>query len=193
MKTQTDKYCYKYDPQMRFLFIEKNGKLVGTTSGKSAERNFIKAQESGAEITITTMGSDALIRAKVKRLRGLWITQGIDQHRDAILATYGLTSTADLNNEQLDELIARFTHANHPPTSDAVRKQRHEALATLTRLGIYTTPGDWGAVNDYLMDERIAGKLMYQLTEQELTMLNRKLHSILRKKATSTVINANYN
>ena len=180
MKTETIKYTY--DPGNRSIGIYVDGKHKGGFNGNSAERRFKELLEAGSEISITNMDSEALQRRLVKQLRGLWIVQGIDKHRDAILEPYGVQSTSDLNIQQLNELIGRFTHSKHPPVNEQVRQLRHKALALLTRMGIYVTPGSWCAVNDYLMQPRIAGKLLYEMNEEELMVLDRKLHSIATKK-----------
>ncbi len=50
-------------------------------------------------------------------------------------------------------------------------------------LGVYDNTGDWTRVNAFLMDKRIAGKLLYQMTLEELKALTVKLRAIIMKNA----------
>lgn len=178
MKTK-EKYVYLFDPAARRLNITKNGEPFGGFAGPAAEREFERLLTSGAHITITDM-SDSLKNAKVRRLRAMWIKQGIDQYRGEILSQYGVESTADLSLPQLTELIDQYS--NQAPASEHVRRQRSIILDLLTKLGVYKDAGDWSAVNAFLMQSRIAGKLLYQMNSDELNVLQRKLRSILVKR-----------
>ena len=177
-----DTIIYEYDPVALILNIIRNGKPFGGFTGQSAEAQFRRLLDSGADINITDM-SDSQKNAKVRRLRATWIKQGIDQYREAILEGYGVSSTADLNLQQLDELITQYS--NQAPASEHVRRQRSIILDLLIKLGIYNDNGDWRAVNAYLMQPRIAGKLLYQMSSDELNALQYKLRSILAKHEAS--------
>ena len=192
MKTK-EKVSYNFDPDSLNLSISVNDKSAGGFSGPKAEEQFNRLLDSGAEINITMKKNPNIHGAKVRRLRSLWIKQGIDQHRDAILEPYGVQSTAWLNEAQLDELIARFSAEQHPPVNDTVRRLRSEVLTVLNKLGIYATNGDWTAVNAYLMSNKIAGKLLYQLNADELTVLRTKLNSIVGKEAKKPHFNTSLN
>lgn len=178
----TDKITYLFDPDAQRLNITINGKPAGGFTGAAAERQFERLLETGADITITDM-SDSRKNAKVRRLRAIWIKQGIDDYRGAILESYGVESTADLNLQQLDELIDQYS--NQAPASEHVRRQRSIILDLLTKLGVYKDKGDWEAVNAYLMQSRIAGKLLYQMSSDELNALQFKLRAILAKQEVS--------
>lgn len=174
-----DTYVYEYDPNALVLNIMKNGKQFGGFIGQPAEQQFKRLLDSGADITITNM-SESIRKAKVRRLRAIWVKQGIDQYRDSILSQYGVESTSELDIQQLNELIDQYS--NQAPASEHVRRQRAALLALLNKLGIYTTNGDWAAVNAYLMNPRIAGKLMFNMSSDEMNVLEKKLRSILTKK-----------
>jgi hypothetical protein len=178
---KTKKLRYEFDPEADRLAIFDGDKNLGGFIGKGATREFLEALERGAEVSITNRNNAMEKSKKVQRLRAIWISQGIDNHREAILEGYGVTSTADLNVAQLDELIRNYSAEYHKPVSDDTRNLRSSILTLLTRMGIYTTQDDWAAVNRYLMDKRIAGKLMYQCADDELRILKRKLHNIVRK------------
>ena len=178
---KTKKLRYEFDPEADRLAIFDGDKNLGGFIGKGATREFLEALEKGAEVSITNRNNGMEKSKKVQRLRAIWISQGIDNHREAILEGYGVSSTADLNVAQLDELIRQYSAEYHKPASEDTRNLRSSILTLLTRLGVYNTSDDWAAVNQFLMDKRIAGKLMYQCTDDELRNLKRKLHNIIRK------------
>lgn len=171
---------FNYDPGSQTLTVFRKGKIIGGFVSSSAEREFARLLESGADINITDV-SNSIKSARIKRLRAMWMKQGVDQYRDAILQPYGVLSTADLNLQQLDELIERFN--NKREVTAATRRLRSDVMVTLDKLGIYADNGDWKRVNAFLMQPRIAGKLLYQMTDDELLALNKKLRAILAKKA----------
>jgi hypothetical protein len=178
---KTKKLRYEFDPEADRLAIFDGDKNLGGFIGKGATREFLEALEKGAEVSITNRNNGMEKSKKVQRLRAIWISQGIDNHRESILEGYGVSSTADLNVAQLDELIRQYSAEYHKPASEDTRNLRSSILTLLTRLGVYNTSDDWAAVNQFLMDKRIAGKLMYQCTDDELRILKRKLHNIIRK------------
>lgn len=177
-----DTILYEYDPKALVLNIIKNGKPIGGFTGQEAEHQFQRLLDSEVEIKITDM-SESIRKARVRRLRAMWVKQGVDQYRDSILSQYGVESTADLNLQQLDELITQYS--NQAPASEHVRRQRSIILDLLTKLGVYKDAGDWEAVNAYLMQSRIAGKLLYQMSSDELNALQYKLRAILAKQEVS--------
>ncbi len=178
MKTKTN-LTYSFDPHSMRLNIFENGKARGGFVGHAAEREFERLLESGANVNITNMSED-IRKAKVRRLRALWIKQGIDEYRDAILNQYGVDSTAKLNVNQLNELLNQYSYK--APASDQIRKQRSLLLTLLTELGVYKKNADWDRVNAYLMQPRIAGKLIYQMSSDELNACAKRLRAILHKQ-----------
>lgn len=69
-----------------------------------------------------------------------------------------------------------------PTREQADREQKALRSAVLKRLqkhGIDTT--DWNKVNAFLESDKIAGKRMYEMSNEELSALIPKLESILRK------------
>lgn len=177
-----DTYVYEYDPGALVLNIMKNGKPFGGFVGQPAEQQFKRLLDSGADIKITNM-DESIRKAKVRRLRAIWVKQGVDQYRDSILGQYGVESTSDLDIKQLDELIDQYS--NQAPTSEHVRRQRSIILDLLIKMGIYKDNGDWKAVNSYLMQPRISGKLLYQMSSDELNVLQQKLRAIIAKQLAS--------
>lgn len=179
MKNQNT--TYTFDPEASRLYIFRDGKNIGGFMGPSAEKQFAKLLETDNEISITTMDKESLRKSLTRRLRALWIKQGVDKFRGDILAGYGVESTADLNIDQLKELIAKFSNETNKPGSEEIRRLRSNVLVILDRMGIYN-PQDWTRVNEYMMNPRIAGKLLYQMNPDELRTLARKLRAIEEKE-----------
>ncbi len=177
---ETPKFTYIYFPNESRLVILRNGKISGGFTGDAAEKLFHDMLESGADVHIggTTMEKNR----KVRQLRALWIKQGCDEFRGAILEPYFVTSTKDLTEKQLDELIARFSHTNKSDAPKEIRINRSLNLKLLQELGKLDNDGDWTKVNSYLMSKSIAGKLLFQMDIDELKALTKKLRAILDKE-----------
>ncbi len=62
-----------------------------------------------------------------------------------------------------------------------LRRQRSVVLKRISKLGIDTS--DWGSVDEFCLNKRIAGKLFVQLNIDELRALVPKLEAIARKDA----------
>lgn len=62
---------------------------------------------------------------------------------------------------------------------EALRKARSIALRLMQEYGIDTR--DWGRINHFCSNPRIAGKVFAKLRVEELKALSRKLRDILRK------------
>ena len=62
----------------------------------------------------------------------------------------------------------------------ALRKARSGVLHQMQLWGVNTA--DWGAVDAFCKDKRIAGKVFRQLDMEELNALNAKLRAMRRKK-----------
>jgi len=185
---KTKKLSYRYDPEKERLAIMDGERNMGGFTGGYATRELMRllGSSTGSDtdpvIEFTTMKTEAERKQKIQRLRAIWISQGIDQHREVILDNYGVKSTADLSHDQLDELITQYSAANNRPVSDEVRRLRSNVLTLLNKYGVYTTNDDWARVNQFLMNSRIAGKLLYLMTADELKKLTRKLHSMISKR-----------
>jgi hypothetical protein len=108
------------------------------------------------------------------------------QMRDAkehILSGMGVKSTTELSEKQLDQVIDRVQRIvdERQSTQDKqVREWRHKCLLMVNACGIDTK--DWNAVNAFMLDKRISGKHLYELTQTELVELHRKLHNVKANK-----------
>lgn len=60
-----------------------------------------------------------------------------------------------------------------------LRRKRSVCLNLMQKLGIDTT--DWGRVDNFCQNPRIAGKLFAKLTVEDLIVLQTKLRAIIRK------------
>ncbi len=69
--------------------------------------------------------------------------------------------------------------AGKQAVSDETRKLRSGILKRLQKHGIDTT--DWNCVNRFLENPKIAGKRMYNMTDDEMKSFIRKMESILAK------------
>jgi hypothetical protein len=118
---------------------------------------------------------------KIKVFHALLADVGIRDQKEAILEGYGVTSTTDLTQEQIDHAIAKLREMqdSKKKAPRTIRQKRSSVLDLLTQLGVYV-PGNnpWPRVNRYLKNPRIAGKLLYEMNETELDALVKKLHAI---------------
>jgi len=130
-------------------------------------------------------------RVMIHRL--LFKLGALDNKRD-MLRGYGVESTTDLTDAQIDSLIARLKDSlNKRAEAPAdMRRWRSNVLTQLNKCGVYATNNDWTAVNRFMLSPRICGKLLYELNVDELKKLYKKLLMVAEKKAQNdrnTVLN----
>jgi len=189
MKTKI-KTRYEYDPVRRRLIIFEGSRTRGGFHGDTAEMQYRKLQEKGEPVKLVCM-DEIVQKSKVRQIRAIWKTLGIDDMREVILESYGVDSTKDLSEQQLDELIAEYgsklrSHPNAKTDDPEKRRLISLVLTTLNSLGVYVTNNDWKAVNNYIMSARFAKydrfgrpKLLYQMTSDELTTLHKQLRAVI--------------
>ena len=103
------------------------------------------------------------------------------------------TSLQGLSDKEYSELVRWMANQvgkvnKTKPTTEGERELRSVVLKLLDKLGIHAINDDWSAVNSFLLDPKIAGRLLYELDEQDLGVLIRKLNSIVDKnRAASTM------
>lgn len=109
---------------------------------------------------------------------------GALESKDQILKQYNVTSTKELSDAEIDEIIDRLKKgmANKINTTAEVRQWRSNALSLMNLCGVYVTNNDWNRVNSFMLDQRICGKLLYELDVTELKALCKKLRLIAEKK-----------
>lgn len=125
----------------------------------------------------------------IKRLHIIYKEQGIDdEQKRAILLnlTDGRTNTTKGLTYSEGMYLSGYLNGAKKESRDLaitereIRRRRSAVLKRIQRIGVDTT--DWGAVNAFCLDTRIAGKKFRELDGEELILLIPKLESILKKK-----------
>jgi hypothetical protein len=120
----------------------------------------------------------------IRKFHALLKEVGIEGQRENLLHGYGVDSLTELTDKQLSDLVTRLEGMKKTryEVSDAMRRSRSVIITLLTDMEIYDPhTRDWERANAYLMEARIAGKLMYEMTLEELKALARKLRLIIQK------------
>ena len=109
---------------------------------------------------------------------------GALESKTDMLAGYGVKSTTELSETTIDELINRLADGikKRYETSPELRHWRSNAMVLINKCGVYVTNNDWADVNRFMLNNRICGKLMYELSIDELKTLCIKLRVIATKK-----------
>lgn len=122
----------------------------------------------------------------LRRFYGLLKEANLMHEKESILSGYGVASAKDLTPAQMDEVCQGLIDAaaKKPRTaaSPEVRRWRSVCLDLLTSMGIYRDKTSWPAVNNFLKQPRIAGKMLYEMDVTELKKLSRKLRLLAAKK-----------
>jgi hypothetical protein len=129
-----------------------------------------------------------------KKFHALLKEIGIESQRENLLSGFNAESLNDLSDVDLSSLIAHLEqmkmNKERPPYE--VRKWRSNVITVLSQLGIYDDETrNWSDVNEYLLDNRIAGKLMYNMSKVELIALHRKLIVIKNKSSIAEAVSDN--
>jgi len=100
------------------------------------------------------------------------------------------SSLKELTDKEYTELVRWMANRvgfenKRKPTTEGERELRSVVLKLLDKLGIHAINDDWSAVNSFLLDPKIAGRLLYELDEQDLGILIRKINSIIDKNKAS--------
>jgi hypothetical protein len=179
METKT--ITYTYDPTMRTIYVIVDGKVRGGFSGSRAEKKFYEALESGADISISNyMKSEEYKKALIRRFHAALSARGVMSHKGDIISAYGVEHTTDLTIDQLKELLEKYSTQNREKRADdpaRIRTLRSDLLTICQKMDIYATNDDWTKVNDFFM--KYTGKLLYDLTEDELVKARKQFNSLL--------------
>ncbi len=120
-----------------------------------------------------------VIKRKRQRFNILLRTGHMTNAKEYILGSYNVNSTTELTEKQLDDAILRVQRIideKFEPKDLQMRELRHKCLRMVAACGVDTQ--DWKAVNAFMLDKRIAGKHLYELSIPELNSLQRKLHAV---------------
>jgi hypothetical protein len=123
------------------------------------------------------------IKSKRRQFNALLAVGHMLEAKEHILSGYGVTSTMELTEKQLDELIIsvqKLVNRKHEDADKETRSWRHKCLRLVKECGINTN--DWNAVNDFLLQPRICGRHLYDLSVEDLQVLHRKLHNVRNNK-----------
>jgi len=166
-----------YNEEKPSLMYLVDGKPVYGFVGKMADQKFYEALDRGYAIQLTAKKMNT--QAKIRQFHAILAKKGLMDLKADILAGYGVESTKDLKEMQLDELINRLQTVQ---VSQELRDARSLVLNLLTKLDITGSKEDgWKRVNEYLLQPRIAGKMLYELTEKELKECALRLRSVISK------------
>lgn len=123
-------------------------------------------------------------KALIRRFHGLLAEKNMRHQKEAILEGFNVTSTKDLADNELIALIETLARIESPKTDvpQPLREARSAVLKALETLDVKAINGDWSHVNNYLKQPRIAGKVLYQCTVDELKALIPKLKAIAKKR-----------
>lgn len=194
--TMEEKYTYSYDAQANALCVLKNGEKIGHFKDEYAEKELKKAIENGDNnITLTNMINNDERNRLIRTFHACLAKSGIMEHKESILSGYGVESTTELTNEQLQELINKYSVTREKTsTADAeVRRLRSDILVILNKMGIYATNNDWTTVNDFCLKH--TKKMLFQMTVPELQKARRQFNAIadyvIKKKQENEVLAKN--
>ena len=118
------------------------------------------------------------IQTKRQSLHMLLVHNHMIQAKQHILAVYGAERIRDLDEHDLDECIERMMiigeeryHKNNPE----IRHWRHKCLRAMSS---FVNTQDWNNVNSFMLNPRVAGKHLYELSLDELKTMHRKINKI---------------
>jgi hypothetical protein len=117
----------------------------------------------------------------MRKFHALLKELNIMDQRDSILEGYGYEHARDLPDDLLDDAVRRLVELRDGKAA-LTRMLRSDILTVLQKLGVYMDNNSWSRVNEYLLQPRIAGKMLYQMSDVELVALRIKLNSILSKQ-----------
>lgn len=108
-----------------------------------------------------------------------------DEFKEGVVSQFTngrTTSLREMTRKEYDMMCDKFEGVTAKlirTAKDEQRKHRSQCLRLMQKLGIDTT--DWTRINAFCQDQRIAGKVFSQLSNEELEQLSVKLRSIQRK------------
>lgn len=105
------------------------------------------------------MNEEQALKQKRQRFHQLLIKLGWERYKETIVsARFNVESTTELDERQMDELIADAIHhlnkksrpSPEPVEGKQLRTWRNRCLLVLAQRGITATPSNWTPVNDEL-------------------------------------------
>lgn len=126
-----------------------------------------------------------LDKQRIRRIHGALSGAKLMQYKQDWLSNYGVSSTKELTAAQADDMIQRLNEIPKKQKENAAkafRSARSACLVQINKLGIYMDNGDWSKVNEFLLQPRIAGKLLFEMNLDELKALKNKLYAMVKKR-----------
>lgn len=117
----------------------------------------------------------------IQQLQILMKQQGMIDYKADLYASYGVSSSKDMSEAQLQDVIKRLggkPTINREKANATVRYLRSKCLKIITSPtpeGL-DVPNKWNILNEFI--ERHCGKLLTKMTEVELTKFEKKLYAI---------------
>jgi hypothetical protein len=114
---------------------------------------------------------------------------GIREHKEAVLEGYNVASVTDLTDDQIDGVLNRLSimpelKKNNDATP-AVRRGRSNVIMAVEdyyNINIKSAKS-WTQLNNLMMDKRIMGKMLWEMSEAELKTVTAKLKTMTRKNS----------
>lgn len=124
---------------------------------------------------------------------GLLHKSQMREHKDALLEGYGVESLTDMTDKQLTDLVERLgdmVSSKAAKVSDKTRKLRSNVLIAASEYfgRAIIDAASWAAFNTLMMDKRIAGKMLVEMTDEELKTVNNKIRNAAKKKETTKAV-----
>jgi hypothetical protein len=121
---------------------------------------------------------------------------GIREQKEALLEPYNVESITELSEEDIDALLnrlARMPEMKKTDASPSVRRARSNVIMAVEEYYNINikTPDSWDKLNSLMMDKRVAGKMLFEMSEAELKTTLKKLKAMTRK-TNEAVQNDNY-
>jgi hypothetical protein len=112
---------------------------------------------------------------------------GVREHKESILEPYGVESVTVLEEAHIDELIERLQRLPELKKTDTPKAVRQLRSTVILAAEAYlntkiSDPESWGRFNGLLLNKRIAGKMLWELTEDELKTVNKKIRALTKPK-----------
>jgi hypothetical protein len=120
-----------------------------------------------------------------KKMHALLKQLGIESSKPALLEGYGVEHTNKLSDEDLQHLVYRLGKMQQEKADFLEADKKHWRSVVLTlcnKYGVYVTNNDWTEVNSLLLEKRVAGKMLYEMSKEELQSAALRLRVILTKR-----------
>jgi hypothetical protein len=174
-----------YNAEKASLMYFIDGHAQFGFSGRLADKRFYESLDKGYKINLINDTMDTK-KAKIRQFRAILAKKGLLDLKNDIIAQYGVSSTSDLSETQLDEQIYKLNTTGVPVE---IRDMRSTILNLLKKLDVSGSKEEgWENVNNYLKQPRISGKVLYEMNTVELKDCASRLRSIIYKANVSTTL-----